>query len=471
MEPALPGGTTELCGRLDIELDTYDWVVPLLDSKTGELAVAPLFFKMQFGSIQLSITQYFDTMRRNPGLSLSFFLLLLILFVTPVTAQQMDILLKGGHVIDPKNGINQPMDVGITDGTISHVARQLSESQAERVVNVSGLVVTPGIIDLHGHLSPIADPPDGFTFRAGVTTMIDGGTFGWRNLELAKEQVDRSRTRILLILAIAGNKGSDQGGHSSSLLVQDYTDYNPEMTAAQIRSNRDLIVGIKVWKSPDFHGIEQAVRAGELAGVPVMIDFGENNPPLSLSKLLLETFRPGDIYTHAYAYHPHSRESIVDENYQIKSYVQQARDRGIIFDVGHGGGAFSFAAAVPAMEQGFHPDVISTDLHLNSMNGGAKDMANVMSKFLAMGMSLEDVIEASTWKPAQVIQREEFGHLTVGAPADVAVFNVREGDFGFLDVRNIRLPGDRLLEAELTVLEGRIMWDRNGLAGRSYERP
>lgn len=401
------------------------------------------------------------------------FLLLLstLLFTTPVTAQQMDVLLKGGHVMDPKNGIDDEMDVGITDGKISHIAANLSESNAERVIDVSGHLVTPGIIDLHGHLSPIADPPDGFTFRAGVTTMIDAGTFGWKNLALAKEKVERARTRVFLILSITGNKGSDAGDHSSSLLVQDYTDYNPQMTAAQILDNDELIVGIKVWKSPDFYGIEKAVEAGEIAGVPVMIDFGQNEPPLSLSKLLLETFRPGDIYTHAYAYHPWNREAIVDENYEIKPYVQEARDRGIIFDVGHGGGAFSFEAAVPAMEQGFHPDVISTDLHLSSMNGGAKDMANVMSKFLAMGMPLYDVIEASTWKPAQVIQREEYGHLTVGAPADVAVFNVREGEFGFLDVRNIRLPGDRLLEAELTLLEGRVMWDRNGMAGQDYQRP
>ncbi|MEX0593673.1 MAG: amidohydrolase/deacetylase family metallohydrolase [Balneolaceae bacterium] len=398
-------------------------------------------------------------------------LFLPLLLVTPGMAQQMDMLLKGGHVMDPKNGIDEVMDVGITDGIISHVASNLSESNAEQVIDVSGHLVTPGIIDLHGHLSPIADPPDGFTFRAGVTTMIDAGTFGWRNLALAKEQVDAAETRVLLILSITGNKGSDEGDHSSSLLVQDYTDYNPEMTAAQILDNEDLIVGIKVWKSPDFTGIERAVEAGELADVPVMIDFGGNDPPLSLSKLLLETFRPGDIYTHAYAYHPWSRESIVDENYRIKSYVQEARDRGIIFDVGHGGGAFSFEAAVPAMEQGFYPDVISTDLHLNSMNDGAKEMANMMSKFLAMGMPLTEVIEASTWKPAQVIQREEFGHLTVGAPADVAVFNVREGDFGFLDVRNIRYPGDRLLEAELTLLEGRVMWDRNGMAGQAFEHP
>lgn len=400
-------------------------------------------------------------------LALTFF----ILFTPCLHAQQMDLLLKGGHVLDPKNGIDEVMDVGITDGHISHVASSLMESEADRVIDASGLLVTPGIIDLHGHLSPIADPPDGFTFRAGVTTMIDAGTFGWRNLALAQEQVARARTRVLLILAITGNKGADAGGHSSSLLVQDYTDYNPDMTAAQIRRNRDLIVGIKVWKSPDFTGIERAVEAGEMAGVPVMIDFGENDPPLSLSRLLLETFRPGDIYTHTYAHHPRSRESIVDENYGIKSYVEEARNRGIVFDVGHGGGAFSFEAAVPAMEQGFYPDVISTDLHLNSMNDGAKDMANVMSKFLAMGMPLNKVIEASTWKPAQVIQREEFGHLSVGAPADVALFNIREGEFGFLDVRNIRLPGDRLLEAELTLLEGRVMWDRNGLAGDAYERP
>ena len=388
-----------------------------------------------------------------------------------IEAQQIDILLKGGHVIDPKNGIDSQMDVAIADGKIVKVAENISAEDVQQIIDVAGLYVTPGLIDLHTHTGNSLPwfAPDGFTFRAGVTTAVDGGSFGWRYYEMIEDVRVTSRTRVLAFLAIVGSKGMLEGGHSADLLMQDKSEYDAVMAAEKIRRHRDVLVGIKVWKSPDFDGIEQAVEAGRLADVPVMIDFGQHTPPLSLERLLLEVFRPGDIYTHAYAYHPHNREAIVDENYRVRPHVWEARERGIIFDVGHGGGAFSFEGAVPAMEQGFFPDVISTDLHRNSMNGGAKDMANVMSKFLAMGMTLQQVIEASSWTPAQVIKREELGNLSEGAEADIAVFNLREGDFGFLDVRNRLLKGNRKLEAELTIRAGDVVWDLNGLAGIPWE--
>ena len=273
---------------------------------------------------------------------------------------------------------------------------------------------------------------------------------------------------MLAFIDIVGSKGTPH--INANTLVLNASDRDPSVTASMINQKSDVIVGIKTWKAPSFEGIEQAVEAGNLAGVPVMIDFGQHDPPLSLERLILEVFRPGDIYTHAYAYHPHSREAIVDENYQVRPHVMAARERGIIFDVGHGGGAFSFEGAIPAIEQGFLPDVISTDLHWGSMNGGAKDMANMMSKFLAMGMTLQQVIEASTWKPAQVIQREELGNLSVGSEADIAVFNLREGNFGFLDVRNRLLNGSQKLEAELTLRAGQIVWDLNGLAGIQWDK-
>ncbi len=393
-------------------------------------------------------------------------------WTTVAQAQAIDLLIRGGHVIDPRNGIDGPMDVAIASGEILQVAPNIPPDGARQVVDATGLYVTPGLLDMHGHLTPIAHPVDGFTFRAGVTTLVDAGTFGWRNFADALEQIENTQTKVYVFLAIAGNKGAREGGHGN-LLVEDYSDYDPAMTAAKIRQHDDIIVGVKVWKSPDFWGIEQAVEAGRLANVPVMIDFGEGDPPMSLRKLLLETFRPGDIYTHAYAYHPNTREAIVDGNngYQLRPEVLEARERGIIFDVGHGGGAFSFQGAVPAMRQGFLPDVISTDLHTSSMNDGMKDMTNVMSKFLNMGMSLQDVIKASTWRPAQVINREEeVGHLTPGAAADVAVFSVQRGDFGFLDVRDRLLKGDQKLQAELTILDGRIMWDLNGIAGTPWDQ-
>lgn len=386
-----------------------------------------------------------------------------------VQAQNYDLIIKGGHVIDPANGINEVMDIAVSAGHIAQVASNIPANNAEKVINAEGLFVTPGLIDMHVHVNRFTSRGfDGFTFRAGVTTAVDGGTFGWRNFHMMDEYLDNSRTRVLAFLDIVGSKGTPH--ISANTLVLDASDRDPAVTASMIDQNSDVIVGIKTWKAPSFEGIEQAVEAGNLAGVPVMIDFGSSDPLMSLERLLLEVFRPGDIYTHAFAYHPWSREAIVDENYRVEPHVLAARERGIIFDVGHGGGAFSFEGAIPAVEQGFLPDVISTDLHWSSMNGGAKNMANMMSKFLAMGMTLPQVIEASTWKPAQVINREELGNLSVGSEADIAVFNLREGDFGFLDVRNRLLKGSHKLEAELTLRAGDVVWDLNGLAGIPWDQ-
>jgi dihydroorotase len=337
-------------------------------------------------------------------------------------------------------------------------------------VDVSGLYVTPGLLDMHGHLMEIADPPDGFTFRAGVTTLVDAGTMGWRDFEEAKRQIDASQTRVLAFLAITGAKGNFGGGHGRDLLVQDLTDYDPVVTAAKIRQHRDVIVGVKIWKAPDFSGIELGVEAGRLADVPVMIDFNEvasSSPSASsLEELLLRVLRPGDIYTHMYSQTPAKR--LVDESGRLKPFILAARERGIVFDVGHGGGAFSWHQAVPSAKEGFFPDVVSTDLHRISMNGGMKDMTNVMSKFLALGMPLQEIIHASTWRPAQVIRREELGHLSVGAEADVAVLNLREGSFGFLDSQGRLNHGSQKLEAELTLLGGRVVWDLNGIAATDW---
>jgi dihydroorotase len=189
----------------------------------------------------------------------------------------------------------------------------------------------------------------------------------------------------------------------------------------------------------------------------------------------MEHFRPGDIFTHTFSEHAISettggRESIVDvKTRKLKPFILEAQKRGVIFDVGHGGGAFSWSQAIPAFQQGFMPDVISSDLHDQSMNAGMKDMTNVMSKFLALGMDLKDVIERSTWAPAKVIKRTDLGHLSIGAEADIAVFNLREGKFGFTDVRKVSVEGSKKLEAELTLKAGKIMWDLNGISGQPWK--
>lgn len=409
---------------------------------------------------------------------LNFFLAVIFAVPVSVYAQKIDILIKGGHVIDPKNNIDGAMDVAITGGKITQVASSIPAANAIKVVDATGLYVTPGLIDMHSHAFYGTDPdsylangmtglpPDGFTFRSGITTIVDAGSSGWRNFRQFKKQtIDKAQTRVLALLNIVGS------GMYSRFEEQDTTDMNPEMAANMIiKLFPDIIVGIKAahyWGG--FAQVDRAVAAGKLANVPVMVDFGEHHPPNSIEELFMKHLRPGDIFTHTYANGPKDRETVVDENGKVKPFIFEARKRGILFDVGHGGGAFSWVQAVPAIQQGFLPDVISTDLHTQSMNGGMKDLSNVISKFLAIGMTLQEAIKRTTVNPANVINRKELGTLSVGSDADVAVFSVIKGDFGFLDVRNVQIKAKQKLEAELTIRAGKIVWDLNGIAGKPYD--
>ena len=389
--------------------------------------------------------------------------------------QTLDLLIKNGHVIDPKNNIDGVMDVAIQGNKIVQVGRNISQS-AKKVVDATGLYVTPGIIDIHGHHffgtepnsylsnSFTAVPPDGFTFRAGVTTVADAGGPGWRNFDIYKTNViDQSKTRVLVFLNIVG-AGMKGGAHEQSIL-----DMDPKLAAMSARTNKEHIVGIKLahYEGSEWTPAERAVEAGKLAEIPVMVDFGRSYPPLSLRTLLMEKLRPGDILTHCYGGVP-GREKVI-ENGKLQTWALEAQKRGIIFDVGHGGGSFLFAQAIPAIKQGLKPNSISTDLHIGSMNGGMKDMLNVMSKLMNIGLTLQEVITASTWNPAQIINRKELGNLSAGAPADVAIFSLDKGTFGFIDVDGYKITGDKKLTCQLTVRDGRVVWDLNGLAAIPYK--
>lgn len=419
-----------------------------------------------------------EYLQHKSGWRLCVLLICVLVSLSGLQAQKLDFLLKGGHVIDPKNGIDEQMDVGIRDGKIAEVEKSIPENKALKFIDVSGLYITPGLLDMHVHVfmgnepgAYIADGatsvmPDGFTFRSGVTTVVDAGSSGWRNFPLFKNQtIDKSKTRVLALLNITGN------GMRSRFEEQNLADMNPVMTSHMItKLYPDILVGIKAshyWGK--FENVDRAVEAGNLAQVPVMVDFGEHDPPNSIESLFMEHLRPGDIFTHTYSYGPTQRETIVNEEGKVKDFIFEAQKRGIIFDVGHGGGAFSWRQAVPATEQGFKANTISTDLHTQSMNAGMKDLSNVASKFLAMGYSLYEVISRMTWAPAQVIHRPDLGHLSVGAEADVAVFELRIGEFGFLDVRKKRVGGDKKLQAQLTLRGGEVVWDLNGLAAEDYK--
>jgi dihydroorotase len=400
--------------------------------------------------------------------------LLAVLFVSVALAQDYDLLLKGGHVIDGKNKISAIRDVAIKGGRIAEVAANIAPSKAQKVINVAGLYVTPGLVDIHTHVyagtgrrgaydGDNSVYPDGFTFRAGVTTIVDAGSSGWRNFPDFKDRViDRSRTRVLALLNIVGS------GMGGGTVEQNLEDMEAKPTAEMAMKYRDTVVGVKCahYSGPEWKPVETAVEAGTMANVPVMIDFGNFRSERPFQELVTKKLRPGDIYTHMYL----GAVPMLDDHSRLMPYLFEARKRGVIFDVGHGGGSFLWRQAVPAIQQGFIPDSISTDLHIGSMNAGMKDMLNVMSKFLIMGMSLDEVVLRSTWHPAREIKREEFGNLSVGAPADVAVLRLLKGDFGYVDVYGARKKGTQKLLAEMTVHDGLVVWDLNGISRQDWDK-
>ena len=290
-----------------------------------------------------------------------------------------------------------------------------------------------------------------------MTTIADAGSSGWRNFEDFKQRiVDRSKTRVLAFLNIVGH------GMRGGAFEQDLSDMVAEPAAQLARRYPGLIVGIKTahYAGPGWTPVEQAVKAGTLADVPVMVDFGEKRAERPLAELVTRKLRPGDIYTHMYS----GLRGEQDESGHVNAGMVEGRKRGVIFDVGHGGGSFAWRIAIPAMKEGFVPDSISTDLHIGSMNAGMKDMTNLMSKFLAMGMSLDEVVRRSTWNPAREIRQDALGHLSIGANADVAVLRVERGSFGFVDSFGTRFKGSERLVCELTLRDGKILYDLNGLA-------
>jgi dihydroorotase len=386
----------------------------------------------------------------------------------PPAASTYDLLLKGGHVIDARNKISAIRDVAIKDGKIAAVAANLNSADALKTVDVAGLYVTPGLVDIHVHTytgtgergSYAGDNsvyPDGFTFRVGVTTVADAGCAGWRNFEDFKQRIiDRSKTRILAFINIVGN------GMRGGKFEQDLTDMQAAPTAEMAKRFPGLIIGVKTahYQGPEWTPVEQAVEAGTMANIPVMVDFGTDHKERPVAELVTKKLRPGDIYTHVYS----GLRGELDPSGHVNPGLIEGRKRGVIFDVGHGGGSFLWRVAVPAIKEGFLPDSISTDLHIGSMNTGMKDMLNVMDKFLALGLSLDDVVAKSTWNPAREIKQDGLGHLSVGAVADVAVLRVETGRFGLTDMNGARMDSTQRLMCELTVKDGRVVYDLNGIS-------
>lgn len=382
-----------------------------------------------------------------------------------------DLILKGGHVIDPRNGVDKLADVGIRGGKVIAVEANLPASAANKVIDASGLYVTPGLVDIHVHVfwgtkhdvSANGDhcvQPDPAGFRTGVTTMVDAGTAGWRDFpEFRRRIIDTAQTRVLALINIVGvgMLGEDDA------VDQNQFDMNPQLVAEMARKNADVVVGIKSahWRQPNFISVEKAVEAGNLANLPVMVDFGYFEPAKPYQTLVTDKLRPGDISTHFYRW----PAPLLDKDGKVAPYLEVARKRGVKFDVGHGGGSFHFPNAEPLVRQGFWPDSISTDLHSGSINGAMIDMLNVMSKFLALGVPLVEVIRESTTNPAMEIKRPQLGQIGVGADADIAVLRLERGKFGYADVKGGRIDGTERLGCEMTFRAGKIVYDLNGRAG------
>ena len=394
--------------------------------------------------------------------------MLLLGTVMGLAQARYDLLLQNGHVVDAKNGVSAVRDVAIRDGKIAAVEEHIASSKALKTVDVKGLYVTPGLIDIHVHVygstgeknSYAGDNsvfPDGFTLRSGVTTVADAGSSGARNFEDFKEHViDRSKTRVLAFLNIVG------AGMRGPKFEDNLDDMKPEVAAEVAKRYVGVIIGIKTahYSGPEWTPVENAVKAGTMANIPVMVDFGANKKERPIDVLLTQKLRPGDIYTHCYS---GLRDELLPDG-KVNPGMIAGRKRGVIFDVGHGGGSFAWRVAVPAIQQGFFPDSISTDLHITSMNAGMKDMLNVMSKFLALGVSIEDILADSTWHPAREIHHEELGNLSVGSTADVSVLRVANGNFGFTDMYGARMNGRQKFDCEMTVKDGKIVYDLNGIS-------
>lgn len=370
-------------------------------------------------------------------------------------------ILSGGHVIDPANGRDGIMDVAIKDGRIAAVGPNL-RAEAGKTVAVDGLYVTPGLIDIHVHVYGGYAGwmfPDVHSFTSGVTTVVDTGGPGWKSFEEFKTTIiDRSKTRVLSLLNIVG---AGMGG----AIENDVAEMDAERCAEMIRSHPDVIVGSKTahFGGPGWEAVDGALRAAELSDTVCMIDFWPR--PTRTYPELLARMRPGDIHTHVYAQHI----PILDDEKRVQDFMWEARDRGIVFDLGHGNGSFWWRLAIPAVRQGFTPDTISTDLHKSSALIPNANMITTMSKCLSMDMPLSEVVRRSTVTPAAAIRRPDLGTLTVGSEADIAVLDVRHGDFGFVDSGRARHGGDRRLECMMTVRAGEIVWDVNGLSWPDWE--
>ena len=370
-----------------------------------------------------------------------------------------DLILKGGRVIDPSQNIDGVMDVGFANGRVSAVGKDLKAGGDTQVRDVSGYIVSPGLIDLHTHVywggTSLGIDADEFCRVSGVTTSVDTGSAGPGNwLGFRKHVIERSQARILAYLHVSF---AGIYGFSKTVMEGESKNINlmaPAECAEVADANRDLIVGIKVRVGRHSSGdqgtapLNIALQTAEEVGMPLMCHI--DHPPPSYEEVL-DMLRPGDVLTHAFRPFPNAPCTAQGT---VKDAVLRARKRGVMFDIGHGKGSFAFKTARAMLANGFAPDTISSDVHALCIDGPAFDQVTTMSKFLCMGMSLNDVIKASTVNAAVALQRMEYGSLKAGSLGDATILSVREGRFDYVDVVGEHLIGDRRIVSEGVVLKG-----------------
>lgn len=378
-----------------------------------------------------------------------------------------DYILKNGKVYNSQSRCFEEKNIVVSEGKITAMEAGI-EKEGITEIDLEGMILSPGLIDMHTHIYPLCGSSEdtlpmidgeAHMFQNGVTTAVDAGSCGSKDFFDFKDRfIDKSKLRILAFINIA------HGGMVSLASELEPRNFYVETAAAIAREIKE-VVGVKTAhyhvgkpfdeEHPAWASVDAAVRAGELAGKPVMADVQPYLPGRSYEELILQRLRPGDIHTHVYAQQFH----ILNEKNEIQEFMLEARKRGTLFDLGHGAGSFWFRNAIPAYEQGFYPDTLSTDLYLHNVNGPAYGLLNVMSKYLNIGMPLEEVLYRTTARPAEIIGHQELGKLEVGMDADISVLRVKEGNFGFADSGNARMQGKQMLECMLTIRAGEFVYN------------
>ena len=378
------------------------------------------------------------------------------------SSYRYDLLVKGGRVVDPSQGLSAERDVAISGHRVARVAANIPESEALHVLKAADKIVTPGLIDIHTHVydgvAPLGIPADPNCVAKGVTTVVDAGSSGAHTFPgLRKYVINVADTRVfaLLNISLVGQSTMSPDNEWGELLDLRYL--NPKLAIKTIERNRDVIVGLKIRLSRsitgphDLEALALAREASEAVNLPIMVHIGDSYSPL---KEVLARLKKGDVITHTF----HGRErGILDERGRVLPEVRKAVANGVHLDVGHGAGSFSFDTAEKALEQDVLPGTISSDLHQYNVHGPVFDLATTLSKFLHLGLSLDQVIERVTTNPARTFgQMEGLGTLKEGAEADVAVFSLEEGDFEFVDAMGAKRMGHRKLNPVATVKAGKL---------------